>query len=69
MEMISQRMNAGNKVFNIVTPATDGCQAQPAGAVLDSGKKFVLQPCDLLMDLESTRLMEERYFIGEEGLF
>jgi hypothetical protein len=69
MEMISQRMIFGSEAFNITAPATDGSHAQPAGGVSGPGKQSVPQPYDPLMDLESTRLMEERYGIREEGLF
>ena len=69
MEMNSQRMIFGSKAFNIDARATDGCRAQPAGRVSGPGKQSVPQPYGPLMDLESTRLMEERYGIREEGLF
>ena len=69
MEMISQRMIFGSEAFNIAARATDGSHAQPAGGVSGPGKQSVPQPYDPLMDFESTRLMEERYGIREEGLF
>jgi hypothetical protein len=69
MEMISQRMIFGSEAFNIAARATDGSHAQPAGGVSGPGKQSVPQPYGPLMDLESTRLMEERYGIREEGLF
>jgi hypothetical protein len=69
MEMNSQRMIFGSEAFNINARATDGCRAQPAGGVSGPGKQSVLQTYDPLMDFESTRLMEERYGIREEGLF
>jgi hypothetical protein len=43
--------------------------AQPAGGVSGPGKRSFPQPYGPLTDLESTRLMEERYGIREEGLF
>jgi len=69
MKMISQRMIFGSEAFKIAARATDRCHVQPAGGVSDPGKQSVPQPDDLLMDLESARLMEERYCIREEGLF
>ncbi|MEK7827674.1 MAG: hypothetical protein AAB299_08085 [Thermodesulfobacteriota bacterium] len=69
MEMISQRMIFGSEAFNIATRATDGRDAQLAGGVSGPGKQSVPQPYDSFMDLESARLMEERYGIREEGLF
>lgn len=69
MKMISQRMISKSEAFNIATRATDGCHAQLAIGVLGQGKQPVPQPYDQLMDLESARLMEERYCIREEGLF
>jgi len=69
MEMISQRMIFGSEAFNITACAADGCHAQPAGGVSGPGKQSVPRLYDPLMDLESTRLMEERYGIREEGLF
>ncbi len=69
MEMISQRMIFGSEAFNIAARATDRYHAQPAGGVSGPGKQSVPQPYDPLMDLESARLMEERYGIKEEGLF
>jgi hypothetical protein len=69
MEMISQRMIFGSEAFNIAARATDKCHVQPVGGVSGPEKQSVPQPDDLLMDLESTRSMEERYCIREEGLF
>jgi hypothetical protein len=69
MKMISQRMIFGSEAFNIAAGATDRYHVQPAGGVSGPGKQSVSQPDDLLMDLESARLMEERYCIREEGLF
>ena len=69
MEMISQRMIFGREAFNIATRATDWCHAKLAGAVSGPKKQSAPQPYDSLMDLESARLMEERYCIREEGLF
>ena len=69
MKMISQRMIFGSEAFKIAARATDRYHAQPAGAVSGPGKQSVSQPDDLFMDLESARLMEERYGIREEGLF
>ena len=69
MEMNSQRMIFGSEAFNITARATGGFHAQLAGGVSGPGKQSVPQSYDPLMDLESTRLMEERYGIREEGLF
>ena len=69
MEMISQRMIFGSEAFNIAARAADRCHVQTADGVSGPGKQSVPQPDDLLMDLESARLMEERYCIREEGLF
>ena len=69
MKMILQRMILGSEAFKIAARATDRYHVQPAGGVSDPGKQSVPQPDDLLMDLESARLMEERYCIREEGLF
>jgi hypothetical protein len=69
MEMNSQRTIFGSETFNIDARAIDGCRAQPASGVSGPGKQSVPQPYDPLMDLESTRLMEERYGIREEGIF
>ncbi len=69
VEMISQRMILGSEAINIAARATDEFHAQPAGEVSGPGKQSVPQPYDPLMDLESTRLMEERYGINEEGFF
>ena len=69
MEMNSQRMIFGSGAINTDARATDRCRAQPAGGVSGPGKQSVPQPYDPLTDLESTRLMEERYGIREEGLF
>jgi hypothetical protein len=69
MKMISQRMILGSKAFNIATRAIDRYHVQPAGGVSAPGKQSVPQPYDQLIDLESVRLMEERYCIREEGLF
>jgi hypothetical protein len=54
---------------NIAGRTTDGFHAQPAGGISGPGKQSIPQPYGPLMDLESTRMMEERYGIGEEGLF
>ena len=69
MKMISQQMILGSKAFNITARATDSYHAQPASTVSGPGKQSIPQPCDPFRDLESTRLMEERYGIKEEGLF
>ena len=69
MKMVSQRMIFGSEAFNIAARAADRYRAQPAGGVSDPGIQFVPQSYDPLTDLESTRLMEERYGIREEGLF
>ena len=64
MMMISE-----SEAFNIAARATDRYHTQTTGRVSGPGKQPVPQPYDPLMDLESTRLMEERYGIREEGLF
>jgi len=69
MEMNSQRMIFGGVAFNIDARATDGCRARAAGGVSASEKQSIPPSLDPLMDLESTRLMEERYGIREEGFF
>lgn len=69
MKMIPQRMILGSEAFNIAARATDRYHAQPVSGVFGPVKQSVPQPDDLLMDLESARLMEERYCIREEGLF
>ncbi len=69
MEMILQRMIFGSEAFSIDAHATGGCRSQATDGVSASGKQYVPQPYDPLMDLESTQLMEERYGIREEGLF
>jgi hypothetical protein len=69
MKMISQQMILESEVFNIAVRATDRYHAQTAGGGACPGKQPVRQPYDPLTDLESVRLMEERYGIREEGLF
>lgn len=69
MKMISQRMIFGSEAFKIAARAADRCHVQPAGGVSGPGKQSVQRPYDQLTDLESVRLMEERYGIREEGLF
>jgi hypothetical protein len=69
VKMILQQMILGSEVLNITACAIDGRHAQPAGGVSASGKQFVPPPYDPLMDVESIRLMEERYGITDEGLF
>jgi hypothetical protein len=69
MKMISQRMILGSEAINIAARTTDRCHVQPAGGVSAPGKQSVPQPYDQLIDIESVRLMEERYCIREEGLF
>jgi hypothetical protein len=69
MKMISQRMILGSEAINIAARATDRYHAQPVSVVSGPGKQSVPQPYDQFRDLESARLMEERYGIKEEGLF
>ncbi len=69
MKTISQRMIFGSESFKIAARATDRCYAQPASGISCPVKQSVLQPYDPFIDLESARLMEERYGIREEGLF
>ena len=70
MKMISKQMIVGGgEAFNIVTCATSGYRTQLASGVSVPAKKSVPQPYDRFGDLESARLMEERYGIKEEGLF
>lgn len=69
MEMTAQRMIFGGGAINTDARATDGGRARPAGGVSASGKQSVPSQYDQLIDLESTRLMEERYGIREEGIF
>jgi len=69
MKMISQRIILESEAFKIAARAADRYHAQTAGGVSGPGKQPVPQPYDQLTDLESVRLMEERYCIREEGLF
>jgi hypothetical protein len=69
MKIISRRMPLGRETNNIVTRSTERYRVQPASEVLDPGKQSVPHPYDQFRDLESARLMEERYGIKEEGLF
>jgi hypothetical protein len=69
MEMTAQRTIFGIGTINTDARANDGSRAQPAGGVSASGKQSVPSQYDQLIDLESTRLMEERYGIREEGIF
>ena len=69
MKTISQRMLFGSEAFTIAARATDRYHIQPASRPSGSGKQSVSQSYDRVMELESVRLMEERYGIREEGLF
>lgn len=69
MKTISQRMIFGSEAFTIAARATDRYHAQATGGVSGPGKQYIPQPYDQFRDLESVRLMEERYGIREEGLF
>lgn len=69
MKMISQRMILGSEAINIAAGVTDRYRAQATGGVSGPGKQYVPQPHDQFRDIESVRLMEERYGIKEEGLF
>lgn len=69
MKMISQRMILGSKSFNIATSGTDRYHTQTVSGVSGPGNQSDPQPYDQFRDIESARLMEERYGIKEEGLF
>lgn len=69
MKMISQRRILGSEAFNITARTTGRYHTQPVGEVSGSGNRSVSQVHDQFWDLESVRLMEERYGIQEEGLF
>jgi hypothetical protein len=69
MKIISRRMPMEKETNNIVTCSTERYRVQPASGVLGPGKQFVPHPYDQFRDLESARLMEERYGIKEESLF
>lgn len=69
MKMISQQVIFGSEVFNIAARDTDRYHAQTSGGVSGPGKQSVPQQHDQFRDLESVRMMEERYGIKEEGLF
>jgi len=69
MKTISQQVIFGGEVFNIAASDTDRYHAQPFRWVSGPGKQSVPQQYDQFRDLESVRVMEERYGIKEEGLF
>ena len=69
MKMNSQRMLIGIEKCNIAVREEESCHTQPVSAIPDLVTPMVQQPFEAMMDLESTRLMEERYGIREEGLF
>ena len=69
MHTNSQGMLSGIEKFNVPIHKDDKRHAQPIGVIPCSVSPMAQQPFEAMMDLESTRLMEERYGIQEEGLF
>lgn len=69
MHTNSQGMLSGIEKFHVPIHKDDKRRAQPVGVIPCSVSPLAQQLFEAMMDLESTRLMEERYGIREEGLF
>ncbi len=69
MEIFSERTGLERKPYKTTTGIADGRRGQSVGAVPGNASRSVAQPVDLFADLDAVRSMEERYGIGDEGLF